>query len=721
MQLLRPARMRSQWHPFGRCSATTGRLGLLAALASLALGSPPMAAAGDDAATSSPLERHARIIDPHAVGVGAQIPDAQAPVVDGAVRSWRADEGASLFVVAMTSATCPLSLRYAPTLARIEAAMADRGVRFIFVDSAGVDSVEAMRDLRKTHGWRGPLHDDRAGAIAGAFGATTTTEVFLVDQRGTLLYRGAVDDQYGIGSAREAPRRRWLELAIEAALSGRRSEVSATTAPGCVLERKAPAPAMHDANAPTYAREIARLIQDRCVECHRSGGVAPFALESYDSVARRATMIRQVVDAGIMPPWPAAAHAGPSLFANDRSMLEDEKALLRAWIDAGMPRGNDAELPLPRRFAEGDWTIGTPDLTYQLPQAIDVPAEGVMPYLMVAIPTGLDQDRWIRAVEILPSDPSVVHHVLVFMVPERAAEGGRLAPGVRLDETRGFFAAYVPGNGAVIYPDGMARRLPARSTLLFQTHYTPNGRAVRDQLRIGFRTRDEPPDRIVRTASAVQQRLSIPPGASDHAEHASLEVPTDARILAFMPHMHVRGKAFRYELERPGEERVLLLDVPRWDFNWQLRYLLREPIEVPAGSTMHCTGWFDNGEDNPRNPDASKHVRWGRQSDDEMLIGYIEYVLAVEDPSYDDGTGIDPRSLPQAPRPAPGAATKEAWWSRPLTRRYARFDLNQDGRLQRQEAPARLSRIFDRLDINGDGELSPEELTPPQQESNEGS
>jgi len=197
-------------------------------------------------------------------------------------------------------------------------------------------------------------------------------------------------------------------------------------------------------------------------------------------------------------------------------------------------------------------------------------------------------------------------------------------------ERGGFFAAYVPGNNSIVYPEGFAKPLPAGSRLLFQIHYTPNGAATRDQIRIGLLFARESPRYIVRTSGIADHRLSIPPGADNHAESGTIPVPRDVKLLAFMPHMHVRGKAFRYEAIFPNGDTRTLLEVPRYDFNWQLAYRYAEPSALPAGSKVRAIGWFDNSDKNPANPDPTKTVRWGPQTSDEMLLGYVEYYFPDE-------------------------------------------------------------------------------------------
>ena len=646
------------------------------------------------------------------LGIGSYVPDENATGLDGAVLGWRSGRGDKLTVIALTSTTCPLCKKFGPSLARIEQAYRDRGVKFVFVNVSGTDTAAEMRTQVSDMGWKGLYLDDRHGATTDALStalcAQTTTEVFVVDAGNTLVYRGAVSDQYGVNFTREAPRARYLESALDALLAGSVPVIAATSAPGCAIE---PAKAANGSTAPkssavTYARDISRIINANCIECHREGGVGPFRLDSYDAVSRRATMIRAVVDEGTMPPWFAApmhGHDGAALaspWANDRSMRKAEKDAIAAWIAAGKPEGDPKELPLPRTFATSEWKIGQPDAVFKLPEPIAIKADGFMPYQNVLVPTNITEDRWVKAVQIVPSDPSVVHHVLVFALDEASAKDPATRRRLGADEASGYWAAYVPGNDSMVLPEGMARKLPANSSLLFQIHYTPNGKATQDQMKIGIVFADEAPKHLVRTAAVANLRLNIPPGAKHHEEDGLIRIPADARILAFMPHMHVRGKAYRYELELPGAAKRTVLDIPDYDFNWQLRYELREPLDAPRGAVLHGTAWYDNSAGNPANPDPTKTVRWGPQTVDEMMLGYIEYYLVDEDPN-------EPMDLPGLGRMRGRAGGARTPMFETLRRQ---FDRNGDGRIEKPEVAPALHPRFDQLDANRDGILTKDDF-----------
>jgi hypothetical protein len=334
-------------------------------------------------------------------------------------------------------------------------------------------------------------------------------------------------------------------------------------------------------------------------------------------------MIKKQLARGAMPPWFASPEqSGAQAFANDRSLPAADKATLLAWLNSDRPQGDPAEAPRARVFSEG-WIIGQPDAVFQLPQPMQIRAEGTMPYQRQVVETSFAEDRWVQAYEILPTAREVVHHVIVKVHDKGATVSDR-------DEgSDGFFAAYVPGNSWRVLPDGFAKRLPAGAKISFQIHYTPNGKATQDQLKIGFIFSKTPPQNEVHVVGVAQPRLNIPPGEANHVEVKEQNVPFNMNVTAYMAHMHVRGKAFKYELITPDGKTETLLDIPRYDFNWQLQYDYAQPKFFPRGSTLKITAVFDNSAGNPANPDPSKTVHWGPQTSDEMMIGYIEHYTPI--------------------------------------------------------------------------------------------
>lgn len=331
--------------------------------------------------------------------------------LDGAPHRLASLAGPAATVVAFTSGTCPLSRKFAPELDRIETEFANRGVAFVRVAARGEER-EPLRALLDGRQCLIDAHD----ALARVIRPASTTEVFVFDGARALQYRGAINDQYGLSYTRPYPRSHYLRSVLEAVLRGDAPLLHSTVAPGCAL---AILPVSIGTPTTTYHEHIAPLIAKHCLECHREGGPSPFRLETYDQVAGKAAMIRQVVADRLMPPWSAApAHADRPVFANDRALRDDDRAAIIRWVDEGAAAGDAAKATLYDRPEpiEG-WQIGTPDLVLQIPTANVIPAEGALPYVMVSVPTGLTEERFVQAIEVQPTSMLGVHHVLVFALP----------------------------------------------------------------------------------------------------------------------------------------------------------------------------------------------------------------------------------------------------------------------------------------------------------------
>jgi mono/diheme cytochrome c family protein len=626
-----------------------------------AQGSPPQSPAGRlgaDRARSTPAEPAVRAgpqrVRPGDHGIGRRVGDVSITDLAGVSHTLERLAAGRITVFALTSTSCPLSRKYLPTLEALVAASGD-GVVWILVNPVATDTPADMQAAAAKFAGRATYVHDPSGRVATLIGALTTTDVVVLTADRTVAYHGAIDDQYGFGYALDAPRKRFLVEAIAAIRAGDEPLVSATEAPGCVLD--VPAPVAPATNV-TYHGRISRIMERHCVECHRDGGVGPFPLDSYDDLVAHAAMVREVIDRSTMPPWFAApTPADPETgrvhtpWANDRSLAEPDKKDLLAWLVGGRPAGDPADAPALRRYPDG-WQIGTPDAVFEFATPVQVKATGVMPYQTVVVETFLPEDRWVRAIEVQPGDRNVVHHALIHLVGADAEAGE--PRDAAAEERGGFWGEYVPGQNTLEYPAGFAKKLPKGARLKFQMHYTPNGTATTDRTRVGVIYAKQPPEHEVRVAGIVNARISIPPGAADHREEAVLKLPFDATIMGFLPHLHVRGKACRYEVIRGSGARTTLLDIPRYDFNWQLLYRLHEPLALAAGDALVFTAWYDNSPDNPANPDPSKTVRWGPQTFDEMHLGYVEYYV----PGIAAGTplpGLRRRGEPRAPRSSRGA------------------------------------------------------------------
>ena len=380
------------------------------------------------------------------------------------------------------------------------------------------------------------------------------------------------------------------------------------------------------AAAPTYSKDVAPIIYAKCADCHRPGSMAPMSLITYEDARPWARAVKQKVSRREMPPWGADPSVGK--FKNDPSLTQAQIDTIAAWVDAGAPEGSKADLPPTPKFAEG-WTIGKPDLIFKMVKPIAVPADGTVPYTYVTIPTNLQQDIWIRAVELKPTDRRVVHHIISDLVEDDGQpEDG--TPTYIKDRSRkeipsGLGAGLVPGRLYEAFDDGIVRKIPAGADIVLQMHYTTVGEAITDQTEIGVILAKEPPTartRLVSGGAMPNMRIEIPPGAPNYEASAQKTFDRDTYLVNLYPHMHVRGKDVQYKIVYPDGREEVVLNVPRYDFNWQTRYQLAEPKLMPKGSTLKVIAHYDNSSANRYNPDPSQTVRWGDQTWEEMLIGY---------------------------------------------------------------------------------------------------
>ncbi len=542
-------------------------------------------------------------------------------------------------VVAFLGTECPLAVLYAPRLEELAGRYADRGVAFIGINSNQQDSLSEIEAYVKKHKLSFPLLKDVGNEVADALGAVRTPEVFLLDKDHVIRYWGRIDDQYVVGRQRDAVTREDLALALDELLAGKPITTAVTEAPGCHIGRVY----KPDPNAKvTYTGDIAAVLNRRCVECHREGEIAPFTLTSYDDAVGWAETIAEVIKDGRMPPW----HADPQYghFSNDCRMSDAEKQLVYDWVAAGAPEGRPAALPKPPHFTAG-WRLPRVDQEiFMDDKPFHVPAEGTVNYKYYRVNTGFTEDKWIQGAQCKAGNTRVVHHIIVFVRPPQRGKRNAQGSGIARD----FLAATAPGAAPMILADGMAKLVPAGSDLIFQVHYTPCGSPQEDLSSIGLMFADpKSVKKEVSTVAAENNLLFIPPRTPDYKTSGWHTFRRDTLLLSMFPHMHVRGKAFRYQVRYPDGREEILLDVPRYDFNWQQTYLLSEPKLLPKGTRLQCVAHYDNSADNIANPNPNRIVHFGEQTWDEMLIGFMEVTEA--DPPSDDKAKSRPALSQKAP------------------------------------------------------------------------
>ena len=367
------------------------------------------------------------------------------------------------------------------------------------------------------------------------------------------------------------------------------------------------------AQTPTFSKDVAPIFYAKCVECHRPTMFAPMSLIKFDEARPWARSIRNRVATRTMPPWGADPAHG--VFKNDPRLTDKEIETILAWVDGGAPKGNDGDLPKAPLFADG-WSIGKPDMVFEMKESFSIPARGTIEYQYIRIPTNIAEDKWLQAIEIKPQARAHVHHVIAFTVPAGSpvSEQAVLGPG--------NIGGVTPNKPGVMFDPGVGRLLSANSDIVLQMHYTTNGEATIDKTQVGVVFAKEPPQWQQRGGSAMDFRFKIPAGAPAHEVRASRVLQQDTVITSFTPHMHMRGKDMTYVAKYPDGRTETLLAVPRYDFNWQITYQLKEAKRFPKGTEIEVVAHFDNSAQNKFNPDPTKDVTWGDQTWEEMMIGF---------------------------------------------------------------------------------------------------
>lgn len=603
-------------------------------------------------------------------------------------------KGNELKVVCFLGVECPLARLYGQRLTQLGEEFGPQGVRVIGINSNPQDSVDDIRGYVADLEIGFPIVKDADQSLARKLGASRTPEVMVLDSLGTVRYQGRIDDQYEPGISRAKPTQHDLHNAVQAVVDGKPVPIENTIAVGCLITFIEPdkQPDEDDASL-TFTRDVAPILNRHCVECHRPGEIGPFSLTDYDEVVGWGEMMLEVIEQKRMPPW----HADPKYgkFHGARHMPVEDVKTLAAWVDQGMPEGDPDDLPPSPQWTAG-WQLPTPpDEQFEMRgRPFQVPADGTVEYQYFVVDPGWEEDRWLRGAQVVPGNPSVVHHAIVFV---RQPDGTR-SRGI------GWLGGYVPGQRAWQMPPGHARKIPAGSKLVFQLHYTPNGRRTDDITKVGVWFIDEAEvTHEVTTRVALNHDFEIPPGAGEHlVDFRMRRFARGSRLLGASPHMHLRGKSFRLEARR-GEQLETLLHVPEYDFNWQHLYGFAKPIPLDDVSALEMQVAFDNSADNPTNPDPNQYVTWGDQTWQEMAVAFFDVAHPRGEPRvivrHDSDEDVEIEEQIQA-------RVDE------LTDKFlAEMDTDDDGIVLKEEVPDGFRmNAFRRFDRNGDDELDRSEI-----------
>ena len=553
-----------------------------------------------------------------------------------------------------------------------------KGVRFLMLNANLQDSRETIASEALEWGIEMPILIDSAQIIGPSLGVTRTAEVLVINAVSReISYRGAINDRVYYERQKKEASEHYVKNALDAVLAGEQVAVSEVKSVGCIVNFPS-----RDQEI-SYSDTIAPLLVNNCVACHQQGGIAPWAMSEYRMVQGFAPMMREVVRTKRMPPW----HADPEIgeWQHDAGLSAEETNILINWIEAGAKRGDGEDPLVAFKPSQQQWPLGEPDLIVEVP-AFDVPASGIVEYQFPVVANTLDKDAWVVAATVVPGDTQAVHHVLL----------GSADQPPQADDLENVFQNYImgyaPGNESAHMPEGTGVFVPKGGVYLLQIHYTPYGKKSTDTTKIGLYFADKPPQNFLRNHVVANSRLSIPPYAAKHEEKAYFEFWNDAVIYGLVPHAHYRGRSSSFDLIYPDGSKETILSVPNYDFNWQRTYVFTEPKSVPAGTKIIHRTLYDNSANNPGNPDPSRRVPWGLQSEDEMLYGSVSY-------SWVDETSS---------KPIHSYLTSEtAQW-------MGVIDTDMDGLISETEMPKRLRDSigwkWKLLDEDDDGQLNLAEM-----------
>ncbi len=589
---------------------------------------------------------------------------------------------ASAVVLMIQGNGCPIVRNAWSDLKAVRREFESQGVKFLMLNANPQDDRKDLAGEAEKFGYDVPILKDDAQLIAASLGVNRTAEVLVIDPTTwEIAYRGPVNDRLGYGRQKAEASEHYLKDALASLQAGVPVSTPARAAKGCVVNlRGADDKAAH--TKISYSQTIAPILMENCVTCHLEGGIGPWAMSDYDMIEGFAPTIKDVIRTKRMPPWSADPEIGD--FHGARQLTVEQQQNLIRWIDAGAPRG-EGDDPLANRQSDATvWPLGEPDLIIEAP-AFDVPATGIIDYQFPTAPNPLTEDKWVKAITVVPGDKTVVHHALIGSSPDVTPPG----EGNDGDVFDNYLVGFVPGSESYQYPEDSGVLVKAGGEYRFQMHYTTSGVATTDKTKIGLYFHDEKPAHYLRQQVAINFNIDIPEGAEAHAEKAYFEFDHEAEIYLLFPHAHYRGKSSKFDLQYPDGRTETILSVPVYDFNWQHNYALKDPITVPAGTRLIHETVYDNSEKNFANPDPERRVPWGLQSADEMLYGSFFFRWANE-------THEKPIHDPLRFR---------------LRQYYGFADANIDGKLDRSEMGQGLRQAMESgqlagVDADEDGALS---------------
>ena len=562
-------------------------------------------------------------IDQTHVAVGAFVKDLAFVTCDG--NSHRVVNARATALVFL-STSCPLAKRYTQRLNRLDQTFASRGVKLVGVFANSEDTVDSINQHAEKMKFSFPIAKDDYAYLATRVGASMTPQAVVIDEDGSIRYRGAIDDNRYENRVKNT----YLADALSSVLSDERLQVPQTKTLGCSIHLAS----ANDVGQVTYSEHIARILNDNCANCHRTGQVAPFSLTSYSDAKTWATEINHYTQARLMPPWKAEPGFGD--FEHVKRLTEQQLTLMQRWADEGAAQGPIERTPPPPLFND-EWTNGKPDFVVQMLQEYTIAAEGEDVYRHFIVPTNFEHDMYVEATDVIPGNRQTVHHVIAYVdTSGRARELDAEDPGPGYTrfgdvgfEPVSMLGGWAPGIQPSTSPAGTGFWLPKGADIVLQVHYYRTGVEEKDRTKVGLYFTDHPKPVAIDMGVAINTKFVIPPGEEHYQVNAAWLIEEPVYAISVLPHMHLLGKEMKVTATLPNGTVEPLIWIKDWDFNWQNSYRYRKPLYFPKGTKVEVVSYFDNSNENPNNPhDPPKPVGWGEKTTDEMCIAFVEYLSA---------------------------------------------------------------------------------------------
>ena len=541
-------------------------------------------------------------------------------------------KGKKAVVLVFAGIECPRSTASEARLGDLAKKYESQGAVFYVINSNWSETVEAISDRVRKVAFPLPVLKDPENRVANLFKVDVQPTALVLDGGLQVRYRGLIDDH----KTEELVKRHYLREAVEAVLGGKVPETAETKSVGCAIQKVTPKSA---AGTVTYAKHVARILNDNCVTCHRAGQVAPFSLETYEKSKAWSQEIMNTTRQKSMPPWKPTTNHGQ--YYNERRLSDEDLALLEKWHQGGAPEGDPRETPPPAKFSDA-WMMGKPDAVLKSEGGFELKAKGRDEYRCYVIQNPFDEDKWVTGIEYRPGNLRAVHHIIGYLDISGQSEKKDAAdslPGYRSDGSgpgilpSGSLAGWAPGNQPRMLPAGTARLLRKGERLVLETHYHKTGRVELDEgAQVALYFAKEPVKKQLHVHMIINPLVNIPPGAEDHKMTALWTVPQNVHALDVMPHMHLIGRTISVIATMADGTTKDLVVIKDWDFNWQETYQFKEALALPRGTKVRLEARYDNSSNNPNNPsNPPKAIRWGEQTTDEMCIAFVAFTIDRQD------------------------------------------------------------------------------------------